>query len=245
MRKIRNWIYKDLQTVVSTNDEAKLSVLTEKQNCIVSAIEQTGGRGRRGRQWISQDGNLFVSYAFKIKPSDLNRIVILSAVTIFETIKHFVPNHDVKIKWPNDVLVDDKKISGILFEKVDDDFWVMGVGINVMSNPEHTDLVYPTTSLKNLGIDTNRIAVLEYLTDMFDNLLDTYYNDGFENIRQTWLKNAYNLGKHVIIKQENKIQEGIFWTIDKNGALILKNNDNMEKILAGDLFVKEAEDDRN
>lgn len=241
MKQIRNWIYKDLQTVVSTNDEAKLLVLKEKQKCIVSAIEQTGGRGRRGRQWVSQDGNLFVSYAFKLKQSDLNRIVILSAVAVFKTVKHFVSGHDVKIKWPNDVLVDDKKISGMLFEKADDDFWVMGVGINVMSNPENMALVYPSTSLKSLGVSVNRIAVLEYFTDVFDNLLDTYYKNGFETVRQSWLKNAYNLGKRIIIKQENKIQEGIFWAIDDNGALILKNNDKVEKILAGDLFVKEAE----
>ena len=70
--------------------------------------------------------------------------------------------------------------------------------------------------------------------------MEIYYNNGFESIRQTWLDNAYNLGKSVIIKQEKQIKEGVFVTIDENGALILQNNDVVEKILAGDLFVKES-----
>ena len=238
MDKIQNWIYKDFKMVSSTNDTAKLWADNLKQNCIISAYEQTNGRGRRGNVWVSQKGNLFASYAFKIKQADLNRTVILSAVAIFETIKFFLPDKNIKIKWPNDILVEDAKISGILFEKGNGDFWVMGVGINIVSSPEN--VIYKTTNFKNFGMDTDRLTVLNYFTITFDKLLEDYYTYGFDKIKQTWLDNAYNLGKSISIKQKKETKKGIFLSIDDNGALILKIDDKTEKILVGELFIEES-----
>jgi BirA family biotin operon repressor/biotin-[acetyl-CoA-carboxylase] ligase len=240
MKQIKNWIWQDNLNVVSTNDDAKSLVAKLKQPCIVSALEQTGGRGRRGNSWVSQKGNLFASFAFEIKANELCHMVILSAVAVLKTISHFIKDAKIEVKWPNDVLVNGEKISGILFEKADDNFWVMGVGINIVSNPELVDIKYNATSLHNLGIYIDRLSVLEHLTNVLDKLLEHYQTSGFSQIKQTWLDNAYNLGNAVLIKQEKQTIDGIFLTIDDNGAMVLKTNEEIKKILVGDLFVKES-----
>ena len=240
MKQINNWIWQDYDSIKSTNDEVKSLVHRLKRNCIVSAIIQTEGRGRRGKSWISQQGNLFASFAFKAKTEDLNKLVILSAVAVYETVKYFVKNANIKIKWPNDVLVNGAKISGILFEKADDDFWVMGVGINVLKSPSDNLTEYQTICLNQLGIKTNREEVLKIFVKVFDELIAKFYRFGFENIKQTWLDNAYNLGNCVKIKQEKNIFQGVFVNIDNNGALLLNTGNEIKTILAGDLFVIES-----
>lgn len=240
MEKVDSWIIKQINQTSSTNDEAKKLVAQIKQKCLVIASKQTMGRGRRGRSWISQEGNLFVSFAFKFKLSELGKMVILSAVTVFDVIKCFAFTQDVKIKWPNDILVEGKKISGILFEKADDDFWVMGIGINVVSSPQNIDGKYETISLKSLGIDVNVQEVFEKLVLAFDEQLILYQQFGFEEIKQTWLDNAFNLGQLVVIKQEKEDKEGVFCGIGDNGELLLKTNKKTEKIIVGDLLLKEG-----
>lgn len=240
MKKINDWIWQDIQSVNSTNEVAKNIIFQLKQKSIITAVEQTNGRGRRGNFWVSNKGNLFASFIFEIKALDLSKIVILSAVAVLTTIKYFIKNCKIEVKWPNDVLVNGRKISGILFEKADDDFWVMGIGINVVSSPELAQANYKATNMKDLGFCVDRLQVLKHLVNVFDELLEQYYNFGFEKIKQTWLDNAYNLGNCVVIKQEKNIIEGIFLTIDDNGALVLKNQNEVKKIIVGDLFVKES-----
>ena len=240
MNKFNNWIWKDFDVVENTNDEAKKLVCRFKQNCIVSAEKQSNGRGRRGRKWLGQEGNLFASFAFEIGLHDLNKMVILSSVALLNTVKHFAYGNNVKIKWPNDILVNEEKISGILFEKADENFWVMGIGINILSSPKLDRADYNATDFCKLGINVNRIQVLEYFVNAFDELLSQYYTMGFEKIKKTWLDNAYNLGNFVTIRQEKQFISGKFLTIDDNGVLILKTDKGIEKILVGDLFMNES-----
>ena len=100
-------------------------------------------------------------------------------MAVYKTIRHFVCNCDIKIKWPNDILVNNAKISGILFEKANDDFWVMGVGINVINSPQDNLTDYKTISLNQLGANTKREEVLSLFVKVFDELLEEYYNFGF------------------------------------------------------------------
>ena len=240
MKQRNNWIWQDYKTLASTNDKAKELVIAMQRNCIVSSILQTDGRGRRGRNWISQEGNLFASFALKIALTDISKIALLSAVAVFKTIEHFVKNQSIKIKWPNDVLVNDAKISGILFEKADDNFWVMGIGINVVSSPENSSTDYKTTSINSYRTSINRFDVLYHFVKVFDELLNTYCQKGFAHIKQTWLDNAYCLGNCISIKQEKNVLTGVFETIDDNGALLLKTEDGIKTILVGDLFINKG-----
>ena len=170
----------------------------------------------------------------------MSKIVILSAVATYRTIKNFISNHKIQIKWPNDILVNNEKISGILFERADDNFWIMGLGINIVSNPSLNDANYRATNLKKLGVNVTRTQVLEKFVDVFDELLAQYRNFGFEKIKKTWLDNAFNLGNAVTIKQEKQIIEGTFLTIDDNGSLILKSDNKIKKIIVGDLFTNKG-----
>ena len=239
MEKINSWQIKRLETTSSTNDEAKKLVSEIRQNCVVVALEQTSGRGRRGRSWISQKGNLFVSFAFKVNLAELGKMVVLSAVTVFNAVKSFAKDDDVKIKWPNDVLVNGKKISGILFEKAEEDFWIMGIGINIISNPENVDGKYGTISLKSLGSNAGLEDVFNKLVLEFDEQLEQFQQFGFDKIKQTWLDNAFNLGNPITIVQENKNKDGVFCGIGDNGELLLKTTNGTEKIIVGDLLIKE------
>lgn len=239
MQKKGMWFYEDLPVVSSTNDAVVDLWQKVKTQCIVSAKEQTNGRGRLGRVWEAQAGNLFVSFAYEVLTQNIGHQVIISALAVFETIRFFAPFCDVKIKWPNDVFVEGKKISGILFEKGPENCWIMGVGVNVAQTPKVSNLLYEATSLADLNIKTSRSVVLEKLIEEFDKLQVKYKANGFSYIKGLWLDNCYLRAKKVVIKQNNTTTEGVLSDLDNNGSLILKTNEGLKTIFVGDLFKKD------
>lgn len=245
MNKINDIIWQDKETCESTNTEVYQLCNELKTPCVVTSKIQTKGRGRRGHSWVSESGNLFMSLAFEAELQDLSRLVIISGIAVMQTVQFFCPQVNIKLKWPNDVLVDGAKISGILFERGPADFWIMGIGINIVSHPDLGALGYATTGLNALGANTNRIAVLKKLIANWNALLYIYRQEGFAKLKQMWLNNAYNLNKLIVIKQENNDKSGIFAGIDDNGCLLLKNGQKTEVIIAGDMFAapKEEKDD--
>lgn len=237
MEKIENWFYQNLEETTSTNDAVQEFLKKVRSPCILTANCQTGGRGRLGRQWQSLKGNLFASFAYQINLRNLKHMVILSGLAVAETVQYFLPSQIVEVKWPNDVLVDNKKISGILFEKSFDDYWVMGIGINVCHTPILQNALYQATSFADFGILCDRKEVLKILVKKFDFLKEQYEKEGFFSIKKTWLDKAYNRGKKINIQQNGKIKEGIFQDLSDDGDLILKTSNGCEKIIVGDLFV--------
>lgn len=245
MNEINGIIWQDKKTCESTNTEVYKLCDKLKAPCLITSEVQTKGRGRRGHSWISERGNLFMSMAFKAELQDLSRLVIISGIAVMQTVQFFCPQADIKLKWPNDVLVGGAKISGILFERGPADFWIMGVGINIVSHPDLGASAYATAGLNALGAGTDRIAVLKKLIANWNTLLYIYHQEGFEKLKQMWQKNAYNLNKPIVIKQENNDKSGIFTGINDNGCLLLKNGRKTEVIIAGDMFAapKEEKDD--
>ena len=151
--KIYQWDWYDADRITSTNDEIK-DLATQEKNVVLSAIEQTKGRGRRGREWIGNSGNLYFSYSLKIEAQQLSQIVCLIGLSLAKTISSFSDNKQIKIKWPNDVFVENKKVSGILIENIKDNLWAIGIGVNIVSAPNLNDTNYEATSLKDNGINT-------------------------------------------------------------------------------------------
>ena len=237
MKNIGSWQWLDLEETQSTNDAVVKLYLECQQACLVTAKRQTAGRGRRGRSWISQEGNLFMSFAFPAPLEDIGRIAVLSGLSVLKTVRYFCPNASLKVKWPNDVLAGGGKISGILFERAVNGFWIMGIGINVRSNPLKSAAGYQTMSLNALGATVDRLEVLRQFVAQWDELMYSYQKNGFESLRRQWLDNAYNLGKTIIIRQENNEKQGIFAGLDENGALLLRTEKDVEKILAGDVML--------
>ena len=238
MEKIANWDWSDFPELTSTNDvavEMSKDLLSEK--IVVTAKAQTKGRGRRGRDWESMDGNLFMSYAFPFDMVNLGKLVFAVSLSLLQAIKKTAPDSDIKLKWPNDVLVDDKKISGILLEKAENMYIVVGIGVNINKAPDLAN--YATTCLKDIGVSITRLEFLNLFIEFFDHNLKKMQNNDFVEIKNLWLENVKGLGDEIIVTTEKEPVKGVFGGVDDNGSLLLQTSQGVMKIYAGDVFYKE------
>ncbi|MBR5154847.1 MAG: biotin--[Alphaproteobacteria bacterium] len=226
----------ELEETTSTNDELK-SISNIKPNHLITAIKQTQGRGRRGRTWEALLGNLYFSYSFEIAPQELSRLVFIISLSIAQSISEISKEDLVKIKWPNDVLLNDKKVSGVLLENIKDNIWAIGIGVNIVSSPKLPSILYQATSLQEEGIMLDRKEFLHYYLTNFNKNYKTYKKEGFSKIKTQWLEYAKNYQQTINIKTEKETKTGIFSAIDDDGYLILQNTNKEEKIIAGDLFI--------
>lgn len=231
----------------NTNLEAVRMAKNNKpdQDYIILAKSQTKGRGRSGQHWHSPSGNLHTSLL--IKPNKelelLPQLSFVTALAVYDSVNalcYFAPhlghscesrnalekgrNDTIHLKWPNDVLVGSKKISGILLEsvKVKDVYYlIIGIGINITYHPIHID--QPTTSLvkENFHIITPQ-ALLEILIENFEKYYQIWEKENFSFIRETWMKHAYKLHENISVKYQNDIITGTFQGIDSIGRIILQ-----------------------
>ena len=148
--------------VGSTNDVAADYSHEPGKKLVVQAQRQTAGRGRRGRLWQSLDGNLFFSMLLEFPLSDLGKLVLCASLSLLETVKMYDKTVQVALKWPNDVLINDAKLSGMLLEKGNGNYIIVGIGVNVVQSPKTADMLYPTISLKEAGITTTADEFLEH-----------------------------------------------------------------------------------
>ncbi len=135
------------ESLGSTNDEARrLADAGAAHGTVVAAREQTAGRGRVGRSWVSPPGNLYLSVLLRLDlpPARRAELSFVAALAVFDLVDAVLPGSRVMLKWPNDVLVEDAKISGILVEQADA-ATIVGIGVNVAHCP--ADTPYPATSL--------------------------------------------------------------------------------------------------
>lgn len=235
--QIEGWDLIKLGVVSSTNDAARASSKDFSGRPIVFiAASQTAGRGRMGRRWISSAGNLFMSQLFSLQ-EPLSDLVFITSLSIADTIKNLTSGLDIKIKWPNDVLVAGAKISGILIENGEHNTVIVGVGINLVSSPQDENILYKVTDLKSLGFDIKRELFLQTYLKHFNANLQDCRRRGFAGIRQRWINYAYRLNASIMICQSSKTQTGIFKGIDEQGFLLLEHNGEISKIAAGDVFV--------
>lgn len=234
----------------STNEEAKrLASGGGAHGAVIWAKRQTSGRGRMGREWVSAEGNLFVSVLLS-PPKELVECAQLSFVASLaaaETLDGIVDGNDITCKWPNDVLCGGRKIGGILLEAFTtmDDYgrekqWlVVGVGINVDSFPEH--VMFPATCLREAGVEIiSAKIVLSRFIHNFIHHYDQWVHKGFTPVRKAWTQRAYRLGHATeVIVGENQV-DGVFDGIDTSGRLLLKAPSGaITGITAGDVFFKE------
>ena len=232
---IEQWRWFEEEELNSTNDAIK-ELNDNEFPAVISAVRQTKGRGRRGRQWIGMEGNLYFTYNLQIPSKELSKYVCLIGLSLAKTIQGFSRNKKVQIKWPNDVFIEEKKVTGILLESIKDDNWAIGIGVNIVDSPVLTDQPYCATSLKENQIKTDRITFLHNFLAEFTKDMEIYKQQGFHKIKEQWLEKAYKLGQEITIRNEQIIKKGVFLTLDDNGYLILKTKQGEEKIIAGDLF---------
>ncbi len=233
-------------TLSSTNDEAcRLADEGAAAGTVVWAHRQQAGRGRRGRRWQSPEGNLFFSVILRpaAPPALAAQLSLVTAVAMAETLSGLLPDDArVEQKWPNDVLIDGKKIAGILLESSGAaadrvDWVVLGCGVNIAVAPGDTTL--PATSLAEAGAGLlDRKAVLMALLDSLRRWCAEWETAGIAPVRTAWLARARGLGEEITVRLPHHEFKGQFLDMDDSGALILRLADGSEKaVTAGDVFL--------
>ena len=201
-------------------------------NTLLTATEQTKGRGKDNRLWESKKSkNLY--FTFNINSNKFDRYYsFLVGLVILEVLKSYNIKN-LNLKWPNDVLLNNKKFCGILLEK-NSNFLIVGIGINVDYYPDNT--TFKATSLENEGYVLEKNRFLNDFINTFMILSQNLNNFGFKNIKNEWLKYAFNLKNKIKIKVNNIEYIGIFEGIDDDGAILLKDNKSLMKFYSADVF---------
>ncbi|MDA0780820.1 MAG: biotin--[acetyl-CoA-carboxylase] ligase [Rickettsiales bacterium] len=234
----------EFESIDSTNEEAKRCINAGEifDNTVIKADVQLSGKGRSGNKWISDSGNLFCSIVKKVDVSlsEAAKYSFLTAISVGETIKEFVNDEaEVKYKWPNDVLLNKKKVSGILLESLKDINGsvrvIIGTGVNLNSVPQDAD-IKAVSIFAECGV---RVSVTEFFDKFlinFNNQENVWKNQGFSCIRSAWLNDAYNLGKEITVNLPDKTFKGIFEGISQNGELEVIVDDKKLLITSGEVF---------
>lgn len=242
---LTGWRRLALAETDSTNAEAlKLASNGDAGNLWITAERQLAGRARRGRTWVSEPGNLYASLLL-IDPAESDALATLPLVVslaLYEALAQALPDITgrLKIKWPNDLLLDGKKLSGILLEAQPDSFGrtavVIGCGINCQHFPDNP--LYPATSLETAGFDLSPNELFSHLAHSMARQLRIWAQGvGFSNIRRDWLDRCQGLGQEIVARFSDREIAGKFIDLNEDGLLLLCDKmGQIHKISAADIF---------
>lgn len=242
-KQLNSWHWVDYDELESTNDMALClsEDIDNSKKIVITAKMQTKGRGRCGRRWIAGQDNLYMSLLLKWNLREAGALVLILGLSLLETIKKFSNGIEACLKWPNDVLVKGKKISGILLETGKNGAIVAGIGVNIAVAPEGENILYPVTSLKDEGINCTRTEFLSVYLNKFDEVCAFFYKNGMAELSLLWQKNAKGIGEQIRVKMPKKEEKGIFCGLDNQGFLLLRcDNGGLKTIGAGDVFFDES-----
>ncbi|MBU1291752.1 biotin--[acetyl-CoA-carboxylase] ligase [bacterium] len=233
----------------STNIMAKEKALHRAggidEGTLIIAERQSAGKGRLGREWFSPVGGVWLSIILypKLSPSYISRITLMTAVAVVKAIK-ICTQIESQIKWPNDILINEKKVCGILTEmsaELDIINWVVvGIGINV--NIDHRDfpedIQENTISLKEiLGKEVLRVKLVQTFLQGFEKYYESLKRREFSSILKEWKLYSHTLGKKIKVDMGERIITGEAMDINESGTLILKKEDGeLVEIISGTII---------
>lgn len=232
----------------STNTEAyRLAQKGANEGEVVIAEAQSKGRGRLERSWQSPPGlNLYLSIILRpaIAIFQAPQITLMTGVAVAELLSAYCPGKIV-VKWPNDILINGRKICGILTEMKSSplgvDFIVLGIGINVNMTPKDfaPELRDIATSLCiETGSATDRLAVAGKLFQLLEKWYRTFLREGFKGIRDPFLAYSDLEGKPIQVVFRDDVQIGVAAGIDEDGSILLKTKDGeIRRVMAGDVSI--------
>ncbi|MEL6291233.1 MAG: biotin--[acetyl-CoA-carboxylase] ligase [Pseudomonadota bacterium] len=251
--------------LASTNSHAMaLAARGEAGPVWIAARRQTAGRGRSGRSWEVDEGNLAASLIFtpSAPPSDLAQLSFVAGVAAFDAIADVMSNRDgetsanqlksgMQLKWPNDILIDGAKVAGLLVETTmvgREMRAIIGVGINVVSAPVLTDRettalqVLVPASAQTKGAPISAEIVLDKLSRHIARELETWANgDGFSKVREAWLARGLPIGAAMRVHTGNAQRSGTFAGLDADGALLIREpTGSVLRLTHGDVTVDRA-----
>ncbi|MBS0478493.1 MAG: biotin--[acetyl-CoA-carboxylase] ligase [Proteobacteria bacterium] len=227
------------------------------------ADRQTSGRGRQGRAWASPAGNLHASTLVRVRPSDppAATLALVAAVALEEAVSAYLPTQYsresgnigsqavpsaapgsvrrggmVQIKWPNDLLIDNAKVSGILLERAGTAV-IVGFGANLAHHPTDTDRV--ATSLAAHGVTVDPADFVETLAEAFARWVERWRGEGIDVVRCRWVAGAHPIGTALTVRlPDGAAVDGLFEGLNGDGALILRLADGARRVIhAGDVFL--------
>ncbi|MFA6378188.1 MAG: biotin--[acetyl-CoA-carboxylase] ligase [Candidatus Omnitrophota bacterium] len=224
------------------NEAAKLAAQGAQEGVVVCAETQTKGRGRLGRSWVSLKGKgIYFSVILRprVSLSDASCLTLVFAVAVCQAIR-LATGVDAKIKWPNDILVGQKKIAGILTElnaELDRiHFIILGVGINI--GGQMSSLLAEATSLdREASRKVSRVSLLQEILRQMEKYYQLFHAQGFVPIADTWRSLSATLKAHVKVVELNKTTEGMAVDIDNQGALLIKEKSGViVRKISGDII---------
>ena len=240
------------QTIALSLAEQEVSNL---HGTVIVSEDQREGRGRMGRKWISQNGGVYLSIILKpkIKTAQSTVLPLLAALSVCHVIKKMT-NLDAKVKWPNDVVIDRRKVSGILLDTSTEadkiNFVVIGIGVNaniditkIDSGVRTSSGFYGITSLQNElhGKEIDQFDFIQLLLEKIESYITQLENEGAKEIIKNCKELSDTLGKAVFVKQSTEILQGIAVDIDENdGFLVIETPSGcIHKVVSGDVMAKD------
>jgi BirA family transcriptional regulator, biotin operon repressor / biotin---[acetyl-CoA-carboxylase] ligase len=237
----QNILYYPVTT--STNDIARQQALARcPEGTAVIAERQTSGRGRLKREWVTPQGNIAVSVVLYPARKDLPFLTMLAALAVQYCIRK-TTGLKCELKWPNDVLINGKKVCGILLESRAAantvDYAIIGIGINVnMKLADYPEISAIATSLADkTGNEVSRTALLQ---NLFSEMEKLYLRlRAGESILAEWRENLVTMGKQIHVRAGDDIFEGIAESVAEDGSLMLRCADGrLMQFMAGDVTLK-------
>jgi BirA family biotin operon repressor/biotin-[acetyl-CoA-carboxylase] ligase len=247
--KVPEFRHVELGDVTSTNAECmERARAGDPGGLWITAARQTGGRGRRGRAWVSEPGNLYASLLLT-DPAPWDAMAsfpLAVTLAVHDAVAAVLPGDadGLRIKWPNDLLLDGGKIAGILIEAEPlsdgSKAVVIGCGVNVAHRPDAG--LYKTTCLSEHGSAATPQDLFARLVVSMDRTLAKWNQGrGLTGIRDAWLNRADGLGKPVTVNLPGCQIHGLFDGIDRDGRLVLETADGEKHMIAsGDVFFTET-----
>lgn len=234
------FVLRALDRVDSTNDEARrMAEAGAQPGLVVLAGQQTSGRGRHGRAWASPLGNLYASVLLGIEGpiAASAQLSFVAGLALADALARHAPaGVELRLKWPNDVLIARAKVAGILLESAGFASVVVGTGVNIVSSPRETP--YPATSLAEQGFAaiTPRALLGAYLRAL-DGWLRQWREAGFAEVRAAWCARGFGLGERIRLRLDREELLGRFVDVTPGGALLLDlDSGGRREIAAGDVF---------
>ena len=233
-----------LESVDSTNDYAKKKAKELVDGSVIISLEQVKGKGRRGRSFHSGKGDgIYLSIILKpgFEPAKAPFITSIAGAALVNTFNKF--NIQTKVKWPNDVLINGKKVAGILTEMSADmefiEYIVLGVGINVSGLEFPNELKNIATSLKLEGYDVKKLNIIWQFVYEFELLYNLYLNENTSEVVNILRNNSSVLGKQINVHYMNEIESAIAVDINNQGALIIKAQEGeVKELSSGEISIR-------
>ena len=230
------------KTSLSTNNEVKKisANLKKKKNIALFSLKQIKGRGRINRKWISKKGDLTCSYLINkdFKINEIGKINIWFSIVLLSLLKRKFPKKKFKIKWPNDIYLNNKKLAGVLIEtnivKNKIKSLIIGLGVNFVSSPKNLD--YKTISVSSFSKDVNPINFFIQLTKEINDSMLNLKRKIMYNTDQNFMQNFKDFGKFINVKKNGETIKGIFFGLGDNGELLLKKDNKLSLISYGEII---------